>query len=212
MKASIKKIVLLGHSKKFVKLVRTLFDNAELVTIPWRGCFHNIHSIKIQHADILVICGYDFASNHYEFKYYIDVNVTWPFQVISEFTKKSTKIIYVDTDNGSDAFTFSRYYYAKNLLARKISEKFNNCNVLRIPTVLNSEGKADIHGGLLTKLIFNIFIKFGFVKTISLEVLQEMFFNVLKSKGQSSLNILTPRLLNIRRTLFIDRLLRFVIG
>ena len=212
MKTNVKKILLLGKSDKFASLVYSLFHGAEVITIPWRCCNDHVSLNESFSPDLIVVCGYDYASSRYAYKRYIDVNVTRPLQVIGAFSHASTTIIYVDTEHGKKPITFSRYQYAKNLLAQRVLSRFDNARVLGIPTVKNDEGRADIHGGLMTKLIFNFFIKTGLVKTVSSEVLEKMFFDTFKSNSHSSLNTLIPRFLDIRRTLFLDRLLRFVSG
>ena len=212
MKTNVKKIVLVGKSNKFLGLVNFLFDGAELITVPWRDCLDYVSLTEGISPDLIVVCGYDYASSHYGYNRYIEVNVTRPFQLIRALSQASTKIVYIDTEHGTNPVTFSRYQYAKSLLAQKVLSEFDNGRVLNIPTVRDVEGRADIHGGYFTKFIFDLFIKFGLVKTVSLEVMQKMFLCSLESKSQSRLNTLTPCFLGIRRTLFVDRLLRFISG
>ena len=210
MKVNIKKIVLLGQSQKFSHLVHFLFDKAEILTIPWRGCMNHLNSTKKFSPDLVVVCGYDYASGHYAFEEYIDVNVSQPYEVIRGMCDQVTRVIYIDTEHGTNQFAFSRYQYAKNLLAQKIVTHFPSGQVLSIPTVVNRKGEAEIQGGFFTRLIFNFFIRLGLVRTISLDALGNQFFDVFESNCQVSFRALTPKLLNIRRTLFIDRLLRFI--
>ncbi len=212
MKVNIKKIVLLGQSQKFTHLVHLLFDKAEISTIPWRNCMNHLNSSKKFSPDLVVVCGYDYASSHYAFEEYIDVNVSQPYEVISAMCDHTTRVIYIDTEHGANHFTFSRYQYAKNLLAQRIVSDFHYAQVLITPTILNKAGEADIHGGFFTRLIFNFFIRLGLVKSISLEALSNQFFDVFKNNNQVNFRVLTPRFLTIRRTLFADRLLRLING
>lgn len=204
--------MILGRSEKFTYIVNSLFDTAEISTIPWRCCINYADLTKDSLPDLIVVCGYDYESCYYEFKHYLDINVTRPYQVICSLTKPSTKIIYIDTEHGSNSLTFSRYQFAKSKLAKKILTRFDNAYILSIPTVLNHDGSANIHGGRLTKLIFNFFIAIGFLRTVSLDELKRVFLDALERKNRLNFSVLTPRFLKVRRTLFIDRLLRFVSG
>ena len=204
------KIVLLGHSGKFLKLVHSLFTDSKVTVIPWRNC--DLYSLSLGERsvpDLLVICGYDYASGWYDFQRYIDVNVIQPCKVVTNLCNHSTHIVYIDTQHGRGSLALSRYQYAKNLLARRLSEKFPNCSILSIPTVVGDDEKADIRGGLFTKIIFNFFIRRGNLKTVSEMELKRIFKEALSSKKNFKLNTLQPKFLSCRRSLFIDRLLRF---
>jgi hypothetical protein len=212
MMINIKKVVILGRSEKFTDIVSSLFDTAEISTIPWRCCINNADLTKDYLPDLIVVCGYDYASSYYEFKRYLDINVSRPYQVICSLSKPSTRIIYIDTEHGCNTLTFSRYQFAKGMLAQKILIGFDNTCILSIPTVLNYQGRANIQGGRLTELIFNFFIGIGLLRTISLDELKRVFLDALESKSQLNFSVLTPRFLEFRRTLFIDRMLRFLSG
>ena len=213
MKNQYKKIILLGRSDKFVKAIHALFEDAELVVVPWRGCDQFSHYFREDFApDLVVVCGYDYASGSYPFDRYLDVNVVLPFVVISKLCKDSAKVVYIDTEHGNGLATFSRYQYAKNLLADKILTGIDNAHVLSIPTVADPNGRADIRGGLVTKMIFNIFIRIGLVRTMSSAALVLRLSSAINSDNKIKLNLLRPRFLSLRRSLFIDRLLRFVGG
>ena len=212
MNINFKNILILGQSEKFIDIVASQFRTANIRIIPWRGCNNYIDLNKVFMADLIVVCGYDYSSSLYNFDRYIDVNVKLPYKVISALSTQSTIIIYIDTDHGSSRFTFSRYQFAKNILAVKILKRFNNAHILRIPTVLNNDGKADIQGGQFTKLIFNTFIRFGLLKAISLVELSKLFLVVLERENHLCINVLRPFFLKFRRTLFIDRVLRFIGG
>lgn len=212
MTTSINKILILGKSDKFTNIVYKLFSHAEILVISWRECINYVDLSKNFLPDLIVVCGYDYASSHYNFKRYFDVNVLQPYQVICTISKLSTKIIYIDTYHGRNQFTFSRYQFAKKMLGVKVSARFNDSFILSIPTILNNTGGADIRGGLLTKLIFNFFVRIGFVRTITLDELELFFLDSLERENHLNFDILTPKFLHIRRTLFIDRLLRFFGG
>ena len=145
MKNQYKKILLLGRSDKFVVAIRALFNDAELVVVPWRGCDQLVGYWRDHFTpDLVVACGYDYASSWYSFDRYLDVNVFVPYSAINELCKSCVKVVYIDTEHGSGRSTFSRYQFAKNLLADKILTGIDNAQVLNIPTVADLNGRADI--------------------------------------------------------------------
>jgi hypothetical protein len=144
----------------------------------------------------------------------MNVNVTSPLGLIKAIVNPSTFIVYIDTLHGTKSFTLSRYQYAKNALGIALRSQFNHLAILNVPTIINQNGKVDARGGEFTKLVFNTLNKLGLLKTITTGALSQMFRAALsnKSNKEECLLVLESRFLTIRRTLFLDRLLRFIGG
>lgn len=205
-------IVLVGRSDKFLYLVRSIFDDAEITTIPWRSIKSRTAPQIRKPVSLIVVCGYDYASSHYSFEDYFDINVLQPYKLIKSLVDHDTKIVYVDTEHGANLTTYSRYQYAKNQLLIKLYESLEHVACMNIPTVINTKGEPDIQGGMFTKLTFKFLIATGLVRTISYDDLKNKLFEVLNNRPLLMPSKLTARFLFIRRTLFIDRLLRFIGG
>ena len=217
MRTKIKKIVLVGRSEKFNKIVRQHFRGAEIVLIPWRTSIQSLAKPDLDEclgAELILVCGYDYASSTYSYHHYMNVNVTSPLGLIKAIANPSTFIVYIDTLHGTKSFTLSRYQYAKNALGIALRSQFNHLAILNVPTIVNQNGKVDVRGGEFTKLVFNVLNKLGVLKTITTAALSQMFRTALsnQSNKEESLLVLESRFLTIKRTLFLDRLLRFIGG
>ncbi len=85
MSAKIKKIVLVGNSEKFNKIIHQLYRRAEIVVIPWRTLTKTLKKNDLSSfldTDLILVCGYDYSSSAYHYYKYIDANVTSPLEVI----------------------------------------------------------------------------------------------------------------------------------
>lgn len=153
MSAKIKKIVLVGNSEKFNKIIHQLYRRAEIVVIPWRTLTKTLKKMifLVLDADLILVCGYDYSSSIYDYHTYIDANVTSPLEVIKVISNPDTLIIYIDTLPSAKSFTLSRYEYAKYLLGVGLREHFNHLAILNVPTIVNQNGKVDVQGGVFTK-------------------------------------------------------------
>lgn len=217
MSAKIKKIVLVGNSEKFNKIIHQLYRRAEIVVIPWRTLTKTLKKNDLSSfldADLILVCGYDYSSSIYDYHTYIDANVTSPLEVIKVISNPDTLIIYIDTLPSAKSFTLSRYEYAKYLLGVGLREHFNHLAILNVPTIVNQNGKVDVQGGVFTKFFFNTLNQAGILKTITTSVLSDSLIRTLKNLGtkKDDVLVLRSKFLKIRRTLFLDRLLRFVGG
>ena len=217
VRSKIKKIVLVGRSEKFNKIVRQYFSHAEVILIPWRTSVHALKESNLSSffgADLVLVCGYDYSSSTYDFNKYIYANVTSPLQVVRAIANPSTPIIYIDTLQGVKPFTLSRYQYAKHALGVALREHFSYFSVLNVPTIINQNGNVDVKGGIFTKLVFNTLNKMGILKTITTDELTNLLLSVLNNQCNKKYDflVLQSKFLKIRRTLFLDRLLRFVGG
>jgi hypothetical protein len=217
MSAKIKKIVLVGNSEKFNKVIRQLYSRAEIVIIPWRTTIETLKKIDLSNfldADLILVCGYDYSSSIYDYHTYIDANVTSPLEVIKAIANPGALIIYIDTLHSFKPYTLSRYQYAKHLLGVGLREHFNHLTILNVPTIVNQNGKVDVQGGVFTKLVFNALNQAGILKTITTSALSDSLFRAVNNLVTKKVDVLVLRskFLQIRRTLFLDRLLRFFGG
>lgn len=216
MSKKIKKIVLIGQSQKFIKLIRDQFTDANIIVVPWR-CSRDqakkIHYCRYKKIDLIIVCGYDYRSSLYNYEKYINVNVSLPLSLIRNISNSKTKIVYISTLRVSKKSTWSRYQYAKNELAIQLSKEFRAFEMLNAPTIINQSGFADIYGGFFTHLIFNSLNKVGFLRSINIDSLKiNLLRKINKKKTQVKVLALKPRFLTIKRPLFLDRLLRLICG
>jgi hypothetical protein len=216
MSEKIQKIVILGQSKKFITLARDCFPNALITVIPWRSLedqLTKVHYFKFKKIDLVLVCGYDYKSSMYSYEKYTKVNITFPLAFINKVCSPGTIVVYISTLRSLKKGTWSRYQYAKNELAFQLKRKCSALKVLYIPTIINRYGLADINGGFFTRMIFNSLNKMSLLKTVSTNSLNILFLQALKSK-QKEVKVLTlnSKLLFIRRSLFLDRLLRLICG
>jgi hypothetical protein len=123
----VKKIIMLGNSKKFFELASNLFKDSVIVVIPWRECSSfDISRLKF-YPDLIIICGYDYMSGWYSYNKYLEINVYKPLSLVKKIMNSKTIIFYADTKNDNLLFTFSRYRYAKRLLGiflNKLGKQF----------------------------------------------------------------------------------------
>ncbi len=212
------KISFIGKSEKFVKIFKSLYPKAIFNLYSWRSLDKIITNKKIKHKnDMVVICGYDYASQWYSYKKYYERNVINPSIITKMLSKKNTKIIYIDTIDKitkkkklKKRNTFSRYEFAKKELRKILLKNFKLVKILTLPILINGKNKADIHGGIITKIIYNSLIALNYVKIINNKNLKKIIIKKISSIKREKVIKLTPVLLNIPRSLFFDRLLRYL--
>ena len=212
---NLKKIYFIGQSKKIISVFSKIFKNKKIEIIPWRDCknynFKHSHLSK-KDAEIIVVCGYDYQSYCYKHSKYLQSNVIEPLKVIDKISNLKTIIYYINTIDSKKNETYSRYRYAKFLLGKKLSEKFEYFKNISPPVLLNNAGVADIYGGFMYKLIFNTLIYFKVIKACTLSELNKMILYNMEAQTRKKIRKIKPKFMKIRRTLFIDRLLRFIYG
>ena len=211
------KIIILGNSNKFVKIIKSIYKSSSIQIYPWRLISnYNLKKKKlIKTPEKIFICGYDYQSQRYSFERFYNSNVTMPLNFTKFLSNKKTRIIYIDTlDKISKTerkknYTFSRYEFAKKELAFKLNKNFKNLEILKTPPIVDKD-KVLIHGEFLTKLIFKFLIRFSLIKTIDIKELKKKITqsNFKRKKERKRIN---PVLLNIPRTLFLDRLVRIIL-
>lgn len=204
-------VVLLGNSPKFIESIRKIFKKSSIQVVSWRELVE-FSGRSVQSPDLILVCGYDYKSNWYSLKRYMDVNVYHPARYIDKIIGDDTVIVYIDTGDEASVVTYSRYRYAKNSLALILCKLGKRFRRIVLPVLLDSEGNANIHGGFITKFIFNTLIKLNLIKTTPLKMLEKLLNDSLKESLFDSPRKLTPKCLKFRRSLFVDRVLRFICG
>jgi|TARA_B110000027_G_scaffold132408_1_gene158516 hypothetical protein len=213
-----KKIVIIGNSLKFIKILKELYPNFEIIVYHWRSNL-NIHLQKklVKKPDIIFICGYNYESQWYAYSKYYHSNITAPLKLANFLIKKSTKILYVNTLNkikrnnlSMQKKTLSRYQYAKQELAYRLYNKFKSVKILEIPVIKNKKNNSNIHGGIITKMLFNLLIYLKLINSINNNGIKKLIMNKDNNK-----NLTTPRkpksiFLGIPRSLLLDRILRII--
>ena len=211
------KIIILGNSNKFVKIIKSIYKSSSIQIYPWRlTSNYNLKKKKlIKTPEKIFICGYDYQSQRYSFERFYNSNVTMPLNFTKFLSNKKTRIIYIDTldkisnNKRKKNYTFSRYEFAKKELAFKLNKNFKNLEILKTPPIVEKD-KVLIHGEFLTKLIFKFLIRFSLIKTIDIKELKKKLTQS-NSKRKKEKKKLNPILLNIPRTLFLDRLVRILL-
>jgi len=211
MQEGYERIVVLGNSQKFIVALGDLYPNAEITVFPWRGCYNQRLTFA---ADLFVICGYDYASSTYGFRRYIAANVAAPLAFLRKNMQSTgAQILYINTDGPGTGLTYSRYAYAKNLLAEQLSYKYNkHTHPLRIPTVVDDSGLPQVRSGPVSRSILLTLARLGLLKTVGLSELSGLISGALSSKEVVTPFHLGGRFLGIKRNLFVDRLLRLLGG
>ena len=211
-------ISFIGNSKKFVKVFKSIYPNAKLNFYSWRLLGNILSKLEIKlKSDVVVICGYDYSSQWYSYKKYYNYNVIYPFKFVKMISKKKTIIFYMDTINKitknkklNKKNTLSRYEFAKKELRKTLLKNFNFVKILTLPVLINNKNKADVHGGIITKIIYNFLIIINYIKIIDHKNLKKLILDKISSNRKEEIINLNPVLLNIPRSLFFDRVLRFL--
>lgn len=205
-------VILLGNSKKFFKIFSTLYKNRLIKVIPWRRCNEMPNKNFNHFPGLIVICGYDYSSGLKAFDEFYNANVINPLNFLDHMTGPNTKLLYIDTYDSKGSKTYSRYRYAKNQLSQKLLKYEMQYKRLVLPVILDERGNADINGDLITTVIFNMLIRMKAIETVDMKKLRSIILNVIDSDLIPSPANLEGKFLKLRRTLFIDRLLRLICG
>ena len=219
MKKKNKKIVILGTSLKFKKIISSIFPQSDIKVFPWRS----IKKLKLDEkviekkVDIILVCGYDFLSHWYSFKKYYDVNISFPLKLIAFLSTSKTLILYIDTiykikknSQIKKRYTLSRYEYAKKELGYKLFKKYYNLKILNVPIIKNNKNKVEIFGNKFMTTLFNFLLFLNLINSVTISKLKEMIRDSINEKIQFNPFKMKPLGLSIPRSLLLDRLLRFI--
>lgn len=204
-----KKILILGKSNKFIKLVKKIYPESKFIIVSWREINSYDLSLKFlkKYIKVVFLCGYDYSSQLYNYERYYQANVSGPLKFLKKIIKKSCKIIYINTLSENKISTYSRYEFAKIELALELKKNYPNFYNVNIPTIINKNDRPLIIGSFFQKIFFNLLIKQKIIKTINE---RQLFLFLKKLEKNQITKPLKPMLLSFRRTLFIDRLLRMI--
>ena len=219
MKKKFKRIAILGKSSKFKKIALSLFNPTYLNVYSWRS----IEKVKLgksiikKKADLILVCGYDFLSHRYPIKQYYSVNVVFPLKLIKELSTNKTLILYIDTTHKikknlkiKKRYTFSRYEYAKKELGYMLFKNYNNLRILNVPIIKNNKNKVEIFGNKFMTILLNVLLYLNLINSVKISKLKKMMSDSINAKIKISPFKMKPLGLSIPRSLFIDRLLRFI--
>ena len=201
-------IAIIGRSKKFIKFVNNNLKYKSLTIIPWRNIIIKRHNKK--KMNLIILCGYDYSSYKYEYNKFYKTNISQPYNLIKKYYKKNTVIIYINTTSNK-MFTLSRYYYAKHKLNEIIIKNFNNVNSIELPTIVNSNN-IDIFGSSFQKILFKFLIFFNLIKWIEFKNVTQKIKKSLQSPNQINKIKIKCKFLEIPRNIFLDRVLRIIVG
>ncbi len=118
-------IIIIGNSKKFITIVRSIYKNSFIKVYSWRSLIDINYNQqkKFKNPNLIIICGYDYNSHWYSYKDYYKSNISEPIKFVNFLANPKTKILYIDTlkkvlnsNSKKNRFTFSRYEYAKKEL------------------------------------------------------------------------------------------------
>lgn len=213
----INNIVVYGNSPKFIQLINNLFPDANVTILPWRtsdSSTPKILATRLTPADLLLICGYDYRSYHETKKNYLHKNVHQIVSMCKQIANGKTKIVYIDTLDSSKNYTFSRYLFAKKMLAQELSASYPMTRILTIPTVYDEKNGIGMQGGMLSRIAAKLLIRSGMVQTIDLKQLQNQLQSTIENADRCAPFFFKKRavLIDMPRPQFIDRLLRIALG
>lgn len=211
-----KKIIILGKSKKFVEIINKLYKNYQISVLSWR----NLEKFKdyrlLKNTKIVFVCGYDYNSQWYSLKEYQRKNIDLPYRLINIMANKNTYLFYVDTIGNIKKginprnTTLSRYEYAKKMLRYKLTKKFKKIKIIELPPLIDKNSNIQIFGNQFTKMIFKLLILTGLIESIKLETIANRFLIKNNFKQKHILNKPIAFFLNIPRPLIVDRFLRII--
>tara|TARA_B110000971_G_scaffold83782_1_gene85948 strand:- start:81 stop:713 length:633 start_codon:yes stop_codon:yes gene_type:complete len=204
---NLKKIVVIGNSKKFVFEVKKNFKYEILDIIPWRKINLFLKKKKLVY-DLVIICGFDFGIYKKKIKLFEQKNIYYPLRLLRKISNNKTKFVYINTQNySSKNYTLSRYKYAKQKLAYVIDQNFKNLVTINSDLITLNKN-ISINSKNLSQFIFLILVRLGFLKTIEIKKIFLEIKEKLESKFYQKQKNIKGFFLYFPRTQFLDRLLR----
>lgn len=212
------KIIVLGKSDKFTKIIKKLYPNYKINIYSWRKKINLSYLKNFGQIKIIFICGYDYNSQWYNYDKYYYANILYPLKFIKTISNVNTTIVYIDTieklrnqlNISPEKFILSRYEFAKKMLRYELIKNFSKVRIIELPPVVNNNLDAEIFGNKFSKKIFNFFVKIKMINHIKSVSLYKKFYDVMIFKKIYRCKKPKSILLNIPRPLFIDRLLRLI--
>jgi hypothetical protein len=212
-----RKIIILGKSSKFIKIIKKIYINYEICVFSWRKLdklkFKKFKSLK--NSNIIFVCGYDYNSQWYAYNNYYKTNISTPLKFINYISGKNTFLFYIDTvsklkKTNTGNFILSRYEFAKKKLRYELIKEIDKIQIIELPPIIDKKLEVSIFGGRFTKKIFKLLITIKLIKSIKLQTIKKKL--LIKNNFNIKHKLLKPQslMLDIPRPLFIDRLLRII--
>lgn len=207
-------LLVLGHSYKFTKFIKSIYPISNCHVIGWRDLTGlseaHLRQLESFEWDLILIAGYDYSSCYYGYQKFIYKNVYLIINFLKKFISKNTTLVYINTFPSSKKKTFSRYYYAKMLLGVELGDICENLICLNFPTVFESN-KITIKGGVFTRIITKFLIKIKFIECVLINddpLKNSLIYKNFRGTPCSP----KPIFLSFPRPVVLDRLLRLFFG
>jgi hypothetical protein len=201
-------ILIIGNSKHLNNAIHKIYPKRKIKTISWRGKFKKDISMDY---DLIFIVGFDFDSYTKNYKEYLNINIYNPVRAIKKYSNLTTDLVLISTKQESKKYTLSRYRFAKEMIANKLLESFNNLYVLRFDTFIDKNKSPILKGSNFTKAIFKYLAKIRVIETINLDQVAKQI-KAYKNNSKYEPCLIKGIFLEIKRSQFIDRLLRLLIA
>ena len=204
------KILFIGNSKKFINPFLNYYKCTQYDVIDWRHVSSNLSKYN---ADIIIVLGFNHNLYHKSFSYFIENNVDKPYKFIKNNFSKNKTLIYIDTMPPEKTYTFSRYLYAKRLLLERLYDLNSKITKLSFPTIINNSRVPELYANIFEKILGYIFLKIKKTETILVDEIESFIKDNIEISKEIKIKFrIQPKLLNIRRTRLIDKLLRIIYG
>ena len=163
--------------------------------------------------DLVFVCGYAFNTYGCKFMHFKNLNINNPLKTIKKHTNKKSLVVFINTYDQNQKYTYSRYKYAKIKLAYLISKNIKKFILINVPLIVDDNSNIMIKSSFFSSFCINSLIKLRLIKTIKIKNVYELIDNYIKQPiiKNKILNI-DGRNLCIPRTQFIDRTLRFILN
>ena len=78
-----KKIIIIGRSQKFIKIIKKLYIHDEISILAWRKLDKPNKYRSHKNPNIIFVCGYDYNSHWYDYTKYYKTNISSPLKFIN---------------------------------------------------------------------------------------------------------------------------------
>ncbi len=207
------KLLVIGNSPKFIKFIESIFPIAERLVINWRSIPLTSHAegcIAKTHWDILLVTGYNYDTTMCGFESYMAKNVENIVDLVTACVEKNTCIVYINSLAPRRKYTWSRYLYAKMRLGKELAQIFPNLHALEFPSIIESN-RISIVGGFFSKTTFRVLGIMGLVTNVVINKSADENLKLFRDLRVDPI-VPKPLCLTISRPIFIDRVLRFILG
>ena len=203
-----KKVLVIGNSPKFIKYVKEKVNCNFLKIISWREKNQN----NYDKYDLVFVCGYNFNTYSCNFEKFKNLNIIYPLKKIVNHSSKKSLVVFINTYDKKQKNTYSRYKYAKIKLAYLISRRIKKLVLLNVPLVTDNNSKIMTKSSFASLCCLSLLVKFRLIETIKIKKLYKLIDNCIEqSLIKNKINNINGRYLQVPRTQFVDKILRFVL-